>query len=175
MSGALREEKGAETTVLGHVLRHNAWANRALLEHCAALGPDALDLEAAGTYGTLYGTLQHLVGGEQFYIELLTDEVIGAPVRKTARRTLGDLMTISAKTGARAIEIAASDDPERVIGDPASADWTTAGIVLAQLVNHGNEHRAHATTILGANGRTPPKIGAWSYGIANGISKNDGD
>ena len=51
----------------------------------------------------------------------------------------------------------------------------TAGIVLAQLVHHGNEHRAHATTILGSNGRTTPKIGAWTYGIANGISKNDGD
>jgi uncharacterized damage-inducible protein DinB len=163
------------TAALAHVLRHNAWANRALLEHCAALGPGALDLEAAGTYGTLYGTLQHLVGGEQFYIELLTGDVLGAPVRKTERRTLDDLIAISAKTGSRAIDIASKDDPDRVIGDRDGDDWTTAGIVLAQLVNHGNEHRAQATTILGANGRTPPKIGAWSYGIANGISKNDGD
>ncbi len=160
---------------LEHVLRHNAWANRSLLEHCAALGPGALDLEAAGTYGTLYETLQHLVGGEQFYIELLTDDVVGTPVRRTERRTLEHLIAISAKTGARAIDIASTDDPDRVIGDRASDDWTTAGIVLAQLVNHGNEHRAHATTILGANGRTPPKIGAWTYGIANAISKNDGD
>jgi len=49
------------------------------------------------------------------------------------------------------------------------------GIVLAQLVHHGNEHRAHATTILGSHGRATPKIGAWTYGIANGISRNDGD
>ena len=160
---------------LDHVLRHNAWANHALLIHCAALEAGALDLEAAGTYGTLYGTLQHLVGGEQFYIELLTDDVLGTPVRKTERRTLEDLIAISAMTGSRAIDIGAKDDPDRVIGDRDSDDWTTAGIVLAQLVNHGNEHRAHATTILGANGRTPPKIGAWSYGMANGISKNDGD
>ena len=163
------------TAALAHVLRHNAWANRALLEHCVALEPGALDLEAAGTYGTLYGTLQHLVGGEQFYIGLLTDDMLGAPVHKMERRALDDLMAISAMTGARAIEIAASEDPDRVIGEADSDDWTTAGIVLAQLVNHGNEHRAHATTILGAKGRTPPKIGAWSYGIANGISKNDGD
>jgi len=54
-------------------------------------------------------------------------------------------------------------------------DQTTVGIVLAQLVHHGNEHRAHATTILGSNGRRTPKIGAWSYGIAIGISRNDGD
>ncbi len=158
---------------LEHVLRHNAWANRALLEHCAALVPGALDLEAAGTYGTLYGTLQHLVSGEQFYIRLLTGEVLGTPVRKTERRTLDDLIAIAALTGSRAIDIAADDDPDRVIGE--GADCTTAGIVLAQLVHHGNEHRAHATTILGSNGRTTPKIGAWTYGIVNGLSRNDGD
>ena len=67
------------TAVLGHVLRHNSWANRTLLEHCAGLGPDTLDLEAAGTYGSLYGTLQHIVGAEQFYIRLLTGDVLGKP------------------------------------------------------------------------------------------------
>lgn len=158
---------------LDHVLRHHAWANRTLLEHCATLEPAALDLEAAGTYGTLYGTLQHIVGADQFYIRLLTGEVLGTPVRKTERRTLDDLIAIAAMTGARAIELAAIDDPDRVIG--TGEDQTTVGIVLAQFVHHGNEHRAHATTILGSNGRTTPKIGAWTYGIANGISKNDGD
>jgi uncharacterized damage-inducible protein DinB len=161
------------TRALDHVLKHNAWANKTLLEFCAALEPAALDLGAAGTYGTLYGTLQHIVGGEQFYIRLLTGDVLGKPVRKTERRTLDDLIAIAALTGARAIDVAASDDVARVIapGD----DQTTAGIVLAQLVHHGNEHRAHATTILGSHGRPTPKIGAWSYGIANGISRNDGD
>jgi len=161
------------TPALDHVLRHNAWANKTLLEFCAALEPAALDLSAAGTYGTLYLTLQHIVGGEQFYIRLLTGEVLGTPVRKTERRTLDDLVAISALTSARAIAIAESDDADRVIapGD----DQTTVGIVLAQLIHHGNEHRAQATTILGAHGRTTPKIGAWTYGIANGISRNDGD
>ena len=162
-------------TALDHVLRHNTWANRALLEHCAALGPHALELDAAGTYGTLYGALQHIVGAELFYISLLTGTWLAKPVRKTERRTLDELIAIAELTGARAIDIAASDDPERVIGDPKSDDWTSAGIVLAQLVNHGNEHRAHATTILGSNGQPTPKIGAWTYGIATGISKNDGD
>ena len=161
------------TPALGHVLRHNAWANKTLLEFCAALEPAALDLSAAGTYGTLYGTLQHIVGGEQFYIRLLTDEMLGRPVRKAERRTLEDLIAIAALTGARAIDVAASDDVARVIAP--GEDQTTVGIVLAQLVHHGNEHRAHATTILGAHGRATPKIGAWTYGIANGISRNDGD
>jgi uncharacterized damage-inducible protein DinB len=161
------------TPALDHVLRHNTWANKTLLEFCASLEPAALDLSAAGTYGTLYGTLQHIVGAEQFYIRLLTDEILGRPVRKTERRTLEDLIAIAALTGARAIAVAAKDDVARVIAP--GEDQTTVGIVLAQVVHHGNEHRAHATTILGSHGRKTPKIGAWSYGIANGISKNDGD
>jgi len=161
------------TSALDHVLRHNAWANKTLLEFCAALEPAALDLSAAGTYGTLYRTVQHVVGGEQFYIRLLTGEVLGTPIRKTERRTLDDLIAISALTGARAAAIAASEDADRVIA--SGDDQTTVGIVLAQLIHHGNEHRAQATTILGAHGRTTPKIGAWTYGIANGISRNDGD
>jgi uncharacterized damage-inducible protein DinB len=161
------------SSTLDHVLRHNVWANKTLLEFCAALDPATLDLSAAGTYGTLYGTLQHIVGGEQFYIQLLTGEVLGTPVRKTERRTLDDLVAIVAMTGARAIDVAANDVVARVIAP--GEDQTTVGIVLAQLVHHGNEHRAHATTILGSHGLTTPKIGAWSYGIANGISRNDGD
>ena len=78
---------------LDHVLRHNAWANKTLLEFCAALEPAALDLSAAGTYGTLYGTLQHIVGGEQFYIRLLIGEVrtLEGPVREQARAVAGRL------------------------------------------------------------------------------------
>jgi uncharacterized damage-inducible protein DinB len=162
--------KGA---ALDHVLRHNTWATRTLLEHCATLGPDALELKAAGTYGTLYGTLQHIVGAEQWYISLLTGEVLGPLVRKTERRSLDVLIAIAAMTGPRAIDVAANDDPDRVIAP--GEDQTTVGIVLAQLVHHANEHRAHATTILGSSGKTPPKIGAWTYGIANGLSRNDGD
>ena len=161
------------TPALDHVLRHNAWANKTLLEFCARLEPAALDLSAAGTYGTLYGTLQHIVGGEQFYIRLLTGDVLGTPVRKTERRTLDDLIAIAGLTGARAIDVAAKDDVARVIAP--GEDQTTVGIVLAQLVHHGNEHRAHATTILGSHDQTTPKIGAWTYGIVNGISRNDGD
>ena len=162
------------SSALDHVLRHNAWANKTLLEHCASLGTSALDLHAAGTYGTLHGTLQHLVGGEQFYIRLLTGKVVGIPVRETERRTLDDLIAVAALTGARAIEIASQDDGDRVIGSKDD-EYTTVGTVIAQLVNHGNEHRAHANTILGANGLLTRKIGAWSYAIATGISNNDGD
>jgi uncharacterized damage-inducible protein DinB len=161
-------------TPLDHVLRHNTWATGTLLDFCRALDPARLDDQAAGTYGTLYGTLQHLVGAEQWYVWLMTGELIGTRIRRTdARRTLDELASIAVTLGARALAIAASDDPDRVI--MVDEDRSTVGTVLAQLVHHGNEHRTQATTILGANGNEPPEISAWAYGFAVGITQHDGD
>ena len=157
---------------LDDILRHNTWATGALIEFCRTLDAPQLEANARGTYGTLYGTLQHLVGAEQWYAELLTAEIIGRPIRRTdAPHPLGELATIAAATGARLLEVAASDDPARVIVtyDP---EYSTVGVVLAQVVHHGNEHRTQATTILGANGIEPPPLSAWAYGRAKRLSTN---
>jgi hypothetical protein len=45
------------------------------------------------------------------------------------------------------------------------------GVIVAQLVHHGNEHRTQATTILGTSGIEPPAVSAWAYGRAAGISE----
>jgi uncharacterized damage-inducible protein DinB len=161
------------TAALDHVLRHNAWANKTLLAFCAKLEPSTLELTAGGTYGTLLDTLKHLVSGEQWYISLLSGEVLGARASKV--RTVHELIPISELTGARAIAVAASDDPDRAVAVDGKPRASTVGTILAQLVHHGNEHRAQATTILGANGRETPLISGWRYGIATGISGHDGD
>lgn len=162
-------------TALDHVLRHNTWANGKLLEFCHALDPARLDDQAPGTYGSLYGTLQHLVSGEQWYVQLITGELIGTEIRRTERRTLDELAAIAVRLGARALAVAASDDPDRTVPVDSDDDRSTVGVLLAQLVHHGNEHRTQATTILGANGTEPPAISAWAYGRVVGISEHDGD
>ncbi len=163
-------------TALDHVLRHNTWANGKLFEFCLALDPARLDDHAPGTYGTLYGTLQHLVSGEQWYVQLLTGELIGTEIRRDQRRTLDELASIAARLGPRALAVAASDDPDRAIPVDDEVDrktHSTVGTVLAQLVHHGNEHRTQATTILGASGIEPPEISGWAYGRAVGLSDHD--
>ena len=161
-------------SALDHVLRHNTWATGALLDFCRTLDPARLDDQAAGTYGTLYETLRHLVGAEQWYIQLLTGEVVGVRIRRTERHTLDELATIAAAIGDRALNVAASDDPDRqIVMDEGKGPRTTVGVILAQLVHHGNEHRAQVTTILGSNGIEPPPVSAWGYGRAVGISRTD--
>jgi uncharacterized damage-inducible protein DinB len=156
---------------LDHVLRHNTWANVTVLEFCRALDPAVLEATAIGTYGTLYGTLQHTVGAEQWYLQLLTGEVLGgARIHRTERHSLDDLIATANATGARVLTVAATDDVTRRI-ELNEGRRSTVGVILAQLVHHGNEHRTQATTILGANGVEPPPVSGWGYGRAAGISE----
>ncbi len=55
------------TTNLQHLFRHNLWANRLILDACAALAPDQLDASVVGTYGSIGRTLAHLVSAEDAY------------------------------------------------------------------------------------------------------------
>ncbi len=156
-----------------HVLRHNTWANITLLEFCAALDPALLEAKAIGTYGTLHGTLQHIVGAEQWYVQLLTGELLGPPrIRRTERHALDDLLVTAKAIGERALTVAATDDVSRRI-EMNEGRRSTVGVILAQLVHHGNEHRTQATTILGANGIEPPPVSGWGYGRAMKISETE--
>lgn len=156
---------------LDHVVRHNTWATVTLLEFCRALDPATLEAHAVGTYGTLHGTLQHLVGAEQGYVQLLTGELLGgARIRRDERHSLDDLIATATAIGARALSVAAAADVTRRI-EMNEGRTSTVGVILAQLIHHGNEHRTQATTILGANGIEPPPVSAWGYGRAARISE----
>jgi uncharacterized damage-inducible protein DinB len=156
--------------VLEHVLRHNTWANLVLLDFCHEVDPAILDMGARGTYGTVYGTLQHLIGAQQWYVQLITGEVLGERIRRTERRSIDELIAVARATGERLLQIAETEDPDRRI-EMNEGRTSTVGVILAQLIHHGNEHRTQATTILGANKVDPPPISGWGYGRAAGISE----
>jgi uncharacterized damage-inducible protein DinB len=156
---------------LDHALRHNTWATGALIEFLHGLDPVKHASATPGTYGSIEGTLHHLVRGQQWYLQLLTGEVIGKAIpRGGPKPTLDDLAAVSKATGHRAADVAATDDPARRI-EMNEGRRSTVGVILAQLIHHGNEHRTQITTILGANGIAPPPLSAWAYGRAAKISE----
>src|SRR2546423_3966148 len=57
--------------MLIEAFRYHKWANLHLLDVCANLNPDQLQLTSPGTYGTIAATLQHLVAAEQRYLRRL--------------------------------------------------------------------------------------------------------
>ncbi len=156
---------------LDHVLRHNTWANGAIIEFCRGLDPQRLDVAAPGTYGTIERTLQHLIGAQQWYTQLLTGELVGPRLRRDGpKHPLDELGAVAARTGDLLALVAENADPARRI-ELNQGRTSTVGVILAQVVHHGNEHRTQITTVLGANGIEPPPLSAWAYGRAMNISE----
>lgn len=151
------------TTTLGELFRHNRWANEQMLEACRDLSPEQLARSVEGTYGELGHTLVHIVNGESFYVELLTGWE--PPVQWEIPGPwpgIGALLERSSFTGDRLCELAEEADPDALL-DRGDAQ-VPASVVLVQAVNHGNEHRAHAATILTQLGIEPPLVDGWTFG-----------
>ncbi len=149
-----------------HVFRHNSWATIALIDFCRGLRPDQLQASASGTYGTVQATIAHLLLAEEAYLSRL----MGKPPQLERPSGLDEL-------GVRAARL--TTEWERMISGELDPDKEVetrlgtqkAGIVLAQVINHGNEHRGQVCTILGANGVTPPNIDAFAYAASGGSAR----
>lgn len=150
-------------------VRHNCWANERLVEFCRSLSAEQLAWTAPGTYGTIHETLHHLVGAEHGYLFALT----GAPPH-AGFRPGGPLPSLEELVR---LERSVLERCERLLAEPFDVSRMTtrpnrpsaaAGVVLAQLVHHGSDHRAHVGTILGAHGVQPPNLDVWEYGRSVG-------
>jgi uncharacterized damage-inducible protein DinB len=158
---------------LAEPLRHNSWATLRLLEACRALTPEQLAATSPGTFGNVLATLQHVVAAEGFYQFLLAGHW-------PAWRWPADQ-----PPGLDGLEAAAWDcaafwegflrrpyDPDRrvEVRDPRDRQIhdVALGVILAQVLDHGTDHRSQVSTILTAIGVTPPRLDGWAYGQVRG-------
>ncbi|HWO69398.1 MAG TPA: DinB family protein [Actinomycetota bacterium] len=59
-------------------------------------------------------------------------------------------------------------DPERIVVDEGGRLEIRAGVLLAQALTHGTDHRTQVLTILTTLGVEHPDLDAWDYGRATG-------
>jgi len=142
---------------------YNTWANRRLYAAASAL-PDAAYREAAGAYfGSLHGTLNHLLVADRIWLRRLTGEG-DAPNRLNAIlfERLDDLQQAREAEDARLEGYVAGLSAEAL---NMSFDYaTTSGKpqrqprceVLAHLFNHQTHHRGQAHAILTRLGVAEP-------------------
>jgi uncharacterized damage-inducible protein DinB len=154
-------------------LGHNSWATGKLLAFCGDLSPDQLRATSEGNYGSIVATLQHVIGAEGRYRYRLTGQEPDWSAKPEEVDDLGELTRMAEDNAAYWEQLASGDfDPDRV------CSWTSAvsgahteaaaGMLVAQALNHGNEHRAQIFTILTTIGVEPPDLDGWSYGLATG-------
>ncbi|MDG2530386.1 DinB family protein [Caulobacter endophyticus] len=145
---------------------YNAWANTRLLEACEALPAGAFTADRGGFFGSIAGTLNHLLVTDRIWTARLT----GTPLPPYGLDTLlfDDLAQLRA---ARTVEDANLAAYVAGLTDEACAAqfrwvrkadgvevvgplWKT----LAHLFNHQTHHRGQAHDLIGQAGVAPPSL-----------------
>ncbi len=155
--------------LLEQAFRYHKWANLHLLDACVALTPEQLELTTPGTYGTIAATWQHLLSAEQRYLSRLKSEEprlnerMPFPgirdLRREAERTADGLMAQAAR-----LERGERGDYTFRDGRVRLSRWVFA----LQALHHGNDHRTHICTILGAHGLGYGDMDVWAFSRATG-------
>jgi uncharacterized damage-inducible protein DinB len=152
-------------TTLAEFIRYNNWANQQMLEVCQKLNDDQLAATMPGAYGTIRDTLEHIIEGEAFYVELLTGKRPQPPFQWEASPGLAEMRDFATQVGNALVEAINHVRPtDRVLEeDQGNKFHYQALAVFIQIINHGIEHRTNITTILSAAQHTPPGVDGWGY------------
>jgi uncharacterized damage-inducible protein DinB len=155
--------------ILVEAFRYNRWANLHLIDVCAGLTDDQLQLSAPGTYGTIAATLLHLVSAEQRYLRRFGQGEPRINERDGFPGVVG-LRDHAERSGDELIAVAGRIKPEEAIEEKRDGGVyrLELGVVLLQAIHHGNDHRTHICTILGHHGIEYGQMDVWGYGLATG-------
>jgi len=154
-------------TISAEAFRYNKWANLHLLDVCAGLTADQLQLTSPGTYGTIAATWLHLLAAEQRYIHSSggSEQRIG---EKNGFPGMATLRTEAERSGDELIQLSQRVDPDVTVegtsrqGRYRQKLW----VPLVQAIHHGNDHRTHICTTLGQHGISYGDMDVWGYGEA---------
>ena len=157
-------------SLLEDAFAHHSWATLRLMDTCLELSPDQLESAVAGTYGSILQTMRHLVGGDSWYLLLIT----GDPAFSIDedQMSLSELRAAMETDAAAWSALLAQDlDPDTVVNDKDEFGYerdATIGIRLAQALHHGTDHRSQICTGLTMLGVEPPVIDVWDFGLHSG-------
>jgi uncharacterized damage-inducible protein DinB len=154
---------------LGDAFAHHVWATLRLLDTCAAIGLDQMMAPVPGTYGSILGTLRHLVGGDCYYLSMLNEST---RLIDEDRMDLAELRATMESNAATWSALLVQDlDPDAVIRDVDAQGYqryAPIGVRLAQALHHGSDHRSQVCTALTVLGVEPPSIDVWAFALDSG-------
>lgn len=157
------------TSPLADAFGHHVWATSRVLDACATLDDVQLATTVPGTYGSIIDTLRHLVGGDVFYLDVLTDREPPFDEDGSDIPALRAVMEAHETAWQRLIagDIDATTDVVEY-EDNGFETHAPLGIRLAQALHHGTDHRSQVCTALTSLGIEPPAIDVWDFGALDG-------
>jgi uncharacterized damage-inducible protein DinB len=163
------------TSLLSDAFAHHVWATERLIDACAVLSPEQLATPAPGTYGSIIGTLRHLVGADGWYLSFY-DDARAARIDEEGDASLPELRAAMTANGPIWLELLAGElDPDADVVEIGDTGWefhAPTGIRLAQVLHHGTDHRSQMCTVFTSLDVIPPDIDVWDYADATGRSRS---
>ncbi len=159
-------------SLLDDAVAHHIWATERLIDECAALTPEQLETPAPGTYGSILDTMRHLVSTDCWYLTFFRDEP--AAIEEGAEASLEELRTAITGNGLAWMELLAGglDGETDMVEHGDGWDFhAPLGFRLAQVVQHGTDHRSQVCTALTSFGVAPPGVDLWAFGEATGRTR----
>lgn len=152
---------------LDTLFRHHAWATLRLLDHCAGLTAEQRAATVPGTYGPIEGTLVHLVAADQRYLRRLDGQEAAIPISERESPPVPADMRAAFEQQIARWEAIVAREPELDVTIPAQRTDPDIPhgerLMILQALHHGNDHRTHVCTILGALGLDAPELDGWNY------------
>lgn len=160
------------TSLLDDAMAHHIWATERLIDECAALTPEQLATPAPGTYGSILDTFRHLVSTDCWYLTFFRDEP--QRIEEESEADLAELRAATTSNGKDWMELLAGGlDGEADVVEHGDG-WnfhSPTGFRLAQVIQHGTDHRSQICTALTSFGVEPPGIDLWAFGEASGRTR----
>jgi uncharacterized damage-inducible protein DinB len=137
--------------------RYNRWANGRLATAVAALDEEAYRADRGLFFGSIHGTLNHLLAADRLWFHRLTGEVEGdlpTTLDQILFAARAELLAARAREDARIVAFAQSLDASRLAGvfsyrNMAGATFTQPlAPVLAHVFNHQTHHRGQVHAAL---------------------------
>ena len=144
---------------------YNAWANRRMFGALAALPEEQYQRDVKCSFGSIHGTLAHIVGAEQLWLARWRGRQPGSLLKGSDVGSLAELRTIW--EGVEADRAEFLDDltdamlPSRIVVRPTGGGEFvhTLQQTLQHAVDHSSYHRGQLVTLLRQLGVKPPSTG----------------
>ena len=137
----------------------------------SSLSVEDLETSVLGTRGPILETLRHLVLNDTFDLFVLSGD--RAFDNDDEDMTLAEARATMERNGAGWAEyVSRSLDPDEMVHEIDKSDgfqrWAPVAFRLAEVLDHGTDHRSQVCTALTSLGVEPPRIDVFNYGLAVG-------
>jgi len=142
---------------------YNQWMNQRLYALCAALPEVDYHRDRGAFFGSLHGTLNHLLLADRIWLGRFTEQPYpAASLDEEQYAQLADLQMARELLDQQIINWIASLDDERIAGDfsyisvinPEPRQYPM-WVVLTHFFNHQTHHRGQLTTLISQGGTDP--------------------